>query len=279
MDNICRISGGPQCPVRVRIPRCGLSKTRDTHSSQPSRPAASAPKEAKKSGSSPSKQRRRNRQLHDFERSLRLDYSAIVSSFALRVAAALVASATALLMSSCSSSPAGSSAHTSTRIDEPVITGEPAAFNTDDVAFASSMLPSEKQVIDISQRVPDHSNNPQIVAVAAKNASTRQTDIQFLKALRAQWGEGPDDKTKGGNPGATPGGVIDDATIAKLDSLRGNAFDTLWLKSMISLDQGAIEMANAEISKGKNVDAVTLAKQIVKAAQADRDQMQQLLAA
>jgi uncharacterized protein (DUF305 family) len=250
----------------------------DTHSSQPSRPAASASKGAMKTnGSPPSKQRRRNRQLHDFERSLGLDYSAIVSSFAARVAAALVA--IAFLLSSCSSSPAGSSAHTSTRIDEPVITGEPAAFNTDDVAFANSMIPSEKQGIDISQRVPDHSNNPQIVAVAAKNASTRQTDIQILKALRAQWGEGPEDQTKGGNPGATPRGVIDDTTIANLDSLRGNAFDTLWLKSMISLDQGAIEMANAEISKGKNVDAVALAKQIINTTQADMDQMQQLLAA
>jgi uncharacterized protein (DUF305 family) len=47
---------------------------------------------------------------------------------------------------------------------------------------------------------------------------------------------------------------------------------------MIGLDQGAIEVANAEVANGKNVDATSLAKQIVKARQAEIGQMQQILA-
>ena len=202
-----------------------------------------------------------------------------MSSFTTRLAAALVAAVIALLLSSCSGSPAGSSAHTSTHLDEPVITGEPAAYNTDDVAFASNMIPFEQQGINIAQRVPDHSNNAQVVAFAAKSASARQTDLQVLRALRAQWKEGQDGQTGGGNPSVAPRGVIDDATIAKLNLLHGNAFDAQWLKSMVSLDQAEIATANAEISKGKNADAVDLANQIVKARQADTGQMQQMLAA
>jgi uncharacterized protein (DUF305 family) len=214
-----------------------------------------------------------------FRRSRELDYSAIVSSFTARAAAALVTAAIALFLSSCGGTPGGSSAHTSTRMDEPLITGEPAAYNTDDVAFANSMIPSDQHAIVLSQQVPDHSRDSQLVAFAVQNASARQSDMQVLKALRAQWREGQDGQTSGGNSGPTPTGPIDDATVAKLDSLHGNGFDALWLKSMIGLDQGAIEMANTEISKGKNADAVGLARQIIQAMQADIGQMQKLLAA
>jgi uncharacterized protein (DUF305 family) len=60
--------------------------------------------------------------------------------------------------------------------------------------------------------------------------------------------------------------------------LHGKEFDAPWLESMINLDQGEIEMANAEVANGKNPDAIGLAKQIVKARQAEIGQMQQMLA-
>jgi uncharacterized protein (DUF305 family) len=202
-----------------------------------------------------------------------------VSSFTARVAAALVTTAITLLSSSCGHSPAGGPAHTSTHADEPVITGEPAAYNADDFAFANNMIPADQQAIEMSQRVPDHSSNSQLVALATQDASARQSDVLILKALRAQWRGGQDDQTGGDGAGVTPKPPIDAATIAKLDTLHGNAFDTLWLKSMISLDQGSIEMATTEISKGKNADAIGLAKQIIAAMQADSAQMQKLLAA
>ncbi len=141
------------------------------------------------------------------------------------------------------------------------------------------MTAREEQGISISRLVPDRSNNSEIVTFAAKTAATLQIDTQVLKALRAQWKESGDKPTGGGGPDVTTGGTIDDATIAKLDSLRGSEFDRLWLNSMISLDQGAIELANAELANGKNVDTTALAKQIAKARQADIGQMQQLLAA
>jgi uncharacterized protein (DUF305 family) len=70
--------------------------------------------------------------------------------------------------------------------------------------------------------------------------------------------------------------MVDQATLAQLNSLHGGGFDALWLQSMIGLDQGAVELANAEVSKGNNVDAVDLARQIASARQADIGQMRQL---
>jgi uncharacterized protein (DUF305 family) len=205
-------------------------------------------------------------------------YASAVPSLTARIAAALAAWSTALLLTSCHSSPSGDHAHTLPGGDKPVITGEPAAYNSADVAFANSMTAQEQQGIDISQLVPDRSTNSELVTFAAKTAAALQVDTEVLKALAAQWKEGQDKQPAAGAPSGTTGGIVDNATIANLDSLHGPKFDTLWLKSMIGLDQGAIEVANAEVANGKNVDATSLAKQIVKARQAEIGQMQQILA-
>ena len=58
-------------------------------------------------------------------------------------------------------------------------------------------------------------------------------------------------------------GMVDEATMARLESLKGAEFDTLWLQSMIGHHQGAIEMAKAEVANGENVDAKGLANDII----------------
>ena len=205
-------------------------------------------------------------------------YASAVPSLTVRIAAALAAWSTALLLTSCHSSPSGDHAHTLPADDKPVITGEPAAYNSADVAFANSMTAQEQQGIDISQLVPDRSTNSELVTFAAKTAAALQVDTEVLKALAAQWKEGQDKQPGDGGPSSTTGGIVDNAAIGNLDSLHGPEFDTLWLKSMIGLDQGAIGVANAEVANGKNVDATSLAKQIVKARQAEIARMQQILA-
>ena len=69
----------------------------------------------------------------------------------------------------------------------------------------------------------------------------------------------------------------DDATMAELESLRGTEFDRLWLESMISHHQGAVEMAKAEVAHGKNVDAIAMAETMVATQEAEIVQMKQML--
>ncbi|MCV7412301.1 DUF305 domain-containing protein [Mycobacterium florentinum] len=159
-----------------------------------------------------------------------------------------------------------------------MITGEPAAYTPADVAFANDATAREDQGISMSRLVPDHSENPDVVAFAAKAVSALQVDTQVLKALRAQWKEGQDNPNGTSSPPTAPNAPDNNQTLAKLSTLHGPEFDTLWLNSMISLYQATIDLANGEVANGKNVDAVSLAKQIVKARQADVVQLQQLLA-
>lgn len=190
-------------------------------------------------------------------------------SFTVRIVATSTAVAVALFTASCSS-------HSSRHADEPVIGGEPATNNADDVSFANHVIPCQQQGLEMDQLATDHADNPQIAAFAGKNASTLQSDMQVLKALRAQWHGDKDDAGTSDAAGESHG-AIDDGTITKLDSLRGKAFDVLWLNSMISLDQAVVRLANVEISTGKNPDAIGSARNLTESMPIDIGHLQQML--
>ena len=193
-----------------------------------------------------------------------------------RVAAALAAATAALLLSSCSS-PASDGDAGHEHADEPVITGQPAGYNADDVAFATNMIPHHQQAVDLSAMVPDRSTNAGLVALAQKISAAQQPEINVMKVFLVQWNENPDTNSGHAGHGDAMQGMVDAATMTKLESLTGAEFDKLWLESMIGHHQGAIEMAKAEIANGDNVDAKNLAKNIVTTQEAEIGQMKQMV--
>jgi uncharacterized protein (DUF305 family) len=157
-------------------------------------------------------------------------------------------------------------------------TGQVAAHDTDDVQFGQMMIAHHQQAIELAMLVPDRSSNPDVVALAAKIVGEQQPEINTMKALLLQWNVNPTEMPhESGHAGMTMAGMVDDATLVKLDSLKGADFDALWLQSMINHHQGAIEMAKSEIADGKSADMVTLAKNIAAAQQGEIDQMKQML--
>jgi uncharacterized protein (DUF305 family) len=193
-----------------------------------------------------------------------------------RVVAALAALATAVFLSSCGGSSSDSHAgHTKT--DEPVITGQPAGYNADDVAFATNMIPHHRQAVDLSALVADRSTNADLIALANQISAEQQPEINVMKVLLVQWNENPDTNSGHQGHGNTMAGMVDEPTMTKLESLNGAEFDKLWLQSMIGHHQGAIEMAKAEIANGDNVDAKSLAQKIVTTQEAEIGQMKQML--
>ena len=193
-----------------------------------------------------------------------------------RVAAALAALAAALFLSSCSS-PASDGHADHQQTDQPVITAQPAGYNADDVAFATNMIPHHQQAVELSAMVPDRSTNAELIALAQQISAAQQPEIEVMKVFLVQWNENPDTNSGHAGHGSTMQGMVDAATMTKLESLNGAEFDKLWLESMISHHQGAIEMAKAEIANGDNVDAKALAKNIVATQEAEIGQMKQML--
>ncbi|MDY6995313.1 MAG: DUF305 domain-containing protein [Actinomycetota bacterium] len=207
-----------------------------------------------------------------------------MSSFPRRAVAALAASAVAAVLTACGS-PAESAENAQAdgpQLEAPVITGEPAGYNAADVAFASSMVPHHKQAVELATMAPEHTDNPAVLAVADQIAATQVPEINILNVFLVQWNENPEIGS-GGHAGhgqsmqGSMQGTVDDATLARLESLQGPEFDTLWLESMISHHQGAIQMAEAEVADGENVDAVAMAEMMVSTQQAEIEQMRQIL--
>jgi uncharacterized protein (DUF305 family) len=205
-------------------------------------------------------------------------YAGIMTSITARVAAVLIALATALFVSACAE-PASSDGHTDhQQSDEPVVTGQPAGYNADDVAFATNMIPHHQQAVALSALVPDRTTNPEVTKLASDIAAAQGPEIETMKVFLVQWNENPDTDTGSGHSGHGPmQGMVDEPTMAQLASLRGAEFDKLWLESMIGHHQGAIGMAKAEIANGENVDAKSLANDIVNAQQAEIGQMKKML--
>jgi uncharacterized protein (DUF305 family) len=169
--------------------------------------------------------------------------------------AGIVALLAAALLVSCS----GTRHQTapSTHSDQPVVTGEPAGDNAADVSFAEAVLAQDQQAVELATLVPDRSTSPNVVAAATNSTATRRSEISILKVLLVQWSVNQDSSSAN-----TARGMIDPATLAKLRSLRGGAFESLWIHSMLGLSQAGLDMATTEITGGKNEDAVGFARQV-----------------
>ena len=195
-----------------------------------------------------------------------------------RLIAILAALAAALFLSACTNpAPDGHTDHE--HAEEPVVTAQPAGYNSDDIAFATNMIPHHQQAVEMSALVPDRSTNPETGQAGSSDIAAAQgPEIETMKVFLVQWKENPDTNTGSGHGGhGGMQGMVDDATMARLASLNGTEFDRLWLESMIAHHQGAIEMAKAEIANGENVDAKSLANNIITTQQAEIGQMKQML--
>jgi uncharacterized protein (DUF305 family) len=208
-----------------------------------------------------------------------MGYPVVMTSRTVPILAVLVALAAALFLSGCSSTAGtGGDGHTDhEHSDEPAITGQPAGHNADDIAFVTGMIPHHQQAVDMSALVPDRSTNPQVIDLASRISAAQQPEIDTMKVFLVQWKENPDTDSGHAGHGNAMQGMVDDATMAKLRSLNGAEFDTLWLRSMIGHHQGAIEMAKAELANGTNVDAKRLAQTIIDTQQAEIGEMNEML--
>jgi uncharacterized protein (DUF305 family) len=195
--------------------------------------------------------------------------------------AAMVAVATALFLSSCTSSaPTAGDGHTDhaqgSESSAPAPDGQ-APHNAADVTFATDMIPHHEQAVAMSELAPQRSTDPAVLKLAADIAAAQGPEIQTMTAFLAQWNASPATGHEG-MPGMQMQGMVDDATMTRLTTLEGAEFDQLWLQSMIGHHEGAIAMAKTEIADGTNADAKALAQQIVSAQQAEITQMKEMLA-
>jgi uncharacterized protein (DUF305 family) len=186
--------------------------------------------------------------------------------------AALLFSATllALVLPAC----AGTAGDTASDAGSPA-----AAFNQADVAFLQNMVPHHEQAVEMAELVEGRTDRAELLQLAESIVATQSAEIDQMNGLLAAAEEDPTipegmDHSGAGHGNSAPG-MMDDADMAEIEGLQGQAFDLAFLDLMSEHHQGAIDMADEVTTAGENPDVARLAAEVIQAQQAEIEQMAQ----
>jgi len=151
-----------------------------------------------------------------------------------------------------------------------------ADFNDADVTFTQMMIPHHTQAVAMSDTILKKSGvNADVTALAQQIKDAQQPEITTMTGWLKSWGK---DMGSGGMSGMDMGdGMATDAELKQLDQADGPTAQKMYLEMMTKHHQGAIKMAQTEITNGKNPDAVQLAKNIATTQQKEITTIKQLL--
>ncbi|MGZ4436679.1 MAG: DUF305 domain-containing protein [Nocardioidaceae bacterium] len=135
-----------------------------------------------------------------------------------------------------------------------------------DIAFAQGMIPHHQQAIVMAKLAAAHAGSAQVKQLAARIRAAQGPEIKTMTRWLKSWGARTSMSGMGGMDMGRMPGMMSKAEMKRLSHAGGADFDRMFLRGMITHHEGALTMAQDEIAKGKNPDAITLAKRI-KAAQ------------
>jgi len=153
--------------------------------------------------------------------------------------------------------------------------------NDADVMFAQMMIPHHQQAVEMSDLLLAKSDaDPRVRELAQQIKDAQGPEITQMTGWLEGWGaevtpmEGMD---HGGHGGSGMDGMMSDADMQELEAANGADASRLFLEGMVRHHEGAVAMAETEVSDGENPDAIALAKQIVATQQQEITVMKDLL--
>jgi len=160
--------------------------------------------------------------------------------------------------------------------------GSDEAHNAQDVTFVKDMVPHHEQAVVMSDLALSQAGSPAVKDLATRIKAAQAPEIATMKGWLTSWGEdeagGHDMGSMGSMGKGGMKGMASDEDLSALRSASGAEFDKLYLKDMTAHHEGAIDMAKAEIAKGKDPAAKTLAQQIASSQEKEVTEMRQLMA-
>jgi uncharacterized protein (DUF305 family) len=159
-------------------------------------------------------------------------------------------------------------------------TSTAAAHNAADTAFAQMMVVHHEGAIEMSALAETKAGSAEVRSLATRIKAAQGPEIDQMRGWLQEWGEAaPEDSSMAGmgHEGMDMGGLDQHAAMDELGKLDGTAFDQRFLSLMIQHHQGALTMAQQQITQGRNQAAVALARTIVAAQEKEITEMQGLL--
>jgi uncharacterized protein (DUF305 family) len=188
------------------------------------------------------------------------------------------------IFTGCSSSnesehPAGHSPASSATAG-PSTTAAAEAHNDADVMFAQHMIPHHTQAIEMSDTLlAKQGIDPKVTKLANQIKAAQGPEIQQMQSWLTQWGTPSMPPMSGHDDMAGMSGIMSEQDMTALKDAQGVDASKLFLTQMIAHHEGAITMAQSEITDGQYPPAVGMARAIVTTQQQEIDTMKGLLAA
>ncbi|HSN35506.1 MAG TPA: DUF305 domain-containing protein [Arthrobacter sp.] len=146
--------------------------------------------------------------------------------------------------------------------------------NDADTMFAQGMIPHHEQAVQMSEMMLQKKDIPAAVTdLASRIKAAQAPEIKTMSDWLKAWNESATMASD-----HTMDGMMGEDDLKQLDSAQGTEAARLFLKQMVAHHEGAVMMAQTEMSQGRNADAIKLSKNIVTAQEAEIKEMQDLLA-
>lgn len=151
----------------------------------------------------------------------------------------------------------------------------PTAFNEADIAFMQGMIGHHAQAIGMGELAAGRAAHSELKQFAERIIADQSTEIEAMQRLLGEAGAKPATE---GMEGMARGhmmmpGMMSKQQMSQLQSLQGEQFDLRFLEMMTAHHQGAIQAAQQVLRQGENPQVADLARQIIKAQQAEIEQM------
>jgi len=140
-----------------------------------------------------------------------------------------------------------------------------------EIMFAQGMIPHHQQAIDMSKMALNSGASPEVKKLAKEIIAAQGKEISQLKYWLTAT---KSSMTMGHDMGM--GGMLSKSDLIALKKLKGNKFDTAFLKAMIAHHEGAIEMVSM-LDRTKNSEAKKIAVDIQTGQSAEITLMKKLL--
>ncbi|MCW2804395.1 MAG: uncharacterized protein JWN06_2612 [Propionibacteriaceae bacterium] len=148
--------------------------------------------------------------------------------------------------------------------------------NEADVTFATMMIPHHAQAIEIANLMLIKSViDPDVSSLAQRIKAAQEPEISQLRGWLAGWGASQSSPTGDHGHGGDDG-MLGQGDLDALEAADGTEATRLFLKDMVKHHEGAIAMAETELTEGVNPAAKRLAQTIIDTQRAEIDEMKQL---
>jgi uncharacterized protein (DUF305 family) len=194
-----------------------------------------------------------------------------------RVFAAAVSVAVLLLLG-CSDQSSGGGGGA---VPNEALSGVPVDVNQEDVHFARLMAPHHDQAVSMCEMVlsKERGVQPEVRDLAEQIKKVRESQLATLDGWVQSWDPGGDLEPAEDENAPHHGGhgLMSEGQMQDLDLADGPAGQRLFLEGMIRHHEGAVVIAEAEVTSGSHPGAVELAKEIVATQTTEVAAMQQIL--